>query len=149
MFAPGKHATTYAERTMNPAFIELRHNHAILFVEDNPDDTDLTLRALRKAGIPNEVVHVRDGAEALDYLFGAGRHAGRDVKLLPQLILLDLKLSKVDGFEVLRRVRSDSAHADRPRGHPDFVEGGPGPDRSLQPIREQFHSQARGFRPVF
>ena len=92
---------------MNPGLTELRHNHAILLVEDNPDDADLTLRALLKAGILNEVVHVGDGAEALDYLFGTGPHAGRDANLLPQLILLDLKLPKVDGFEVLRRVRSD------------------------------------------
>lgn len=80
-------------------------NKAILLVEDNPDDEALTLRAFKKNKIKNEVVVVRDGAEALDFLFGTGRHAGRDVNDLPQVVLLDLKLPKVDGLEVLRRVR--------------------------------------------
>jgi two-component system response regulator len=79
----------------------------ILLVEDNPDDEALTLRALRKGNIRNEVVVARDGAEALDYLFGTGAHAGRDLSLLPQVVLLDLKLPKVDGLEVLRRLRAD------------------------------------------
>jgi two-component system response regulator len=78
----------------------------ILLVEDNPDDEALTLRAFKKNKIKNNVVVVRDGAEALDYLFGTGRHAGRDVTGLPQVMLLDLKLPKVDGLEVLRRVRA-------------------------------------------
>ncbi len=79
----------------------------ILLVEDNPDDEALTLRAFKKNNIKNGVVVARDGAEALDYLFGAGKHAGRDVKDLPQVVLLDLKLPKVDGLEVLRRIRAD------------------------------------------
>lgn len=79
----------------------------ILLVEDNPDDEALTLRALEKNRIKNEVMVVRDGVEALDYLFGTGAHVGRDVALVPRIILLDLKLPKVDGIEVLRRLRSD------------------------------------------
>ena len=79
----------------------------ILLVEDNADDEVLTLRALKKNNIRNEVVVARDGSEALDYLFATGIHAGRDLRVMPQLILLDLKLPKVDGFEVLNRVRSN------------------------------------------
>lgn len=79
----------------------------ILLVEDNPDDEVLTLRALKKNNIGNEVVVARDGAEALDYLFGAGAYAGRDLSVMPQVVLLDLKLPKVDGLEVLRRMRAD------------------------------------------
>jgi two-component system, response regulator len=81
----------------------------ILLVEDNADDEVLTLRALKKNNIRNEVVIARDGSEALDYLFGTGVHAGRDLTVMPQIILLDLKLPKVDGFEVLHRVRSNAA----------------------------------------
>ena len=80
---------------------------AILLVEDNPDDEALTLRALRKNNIRNEVVVAHNGVEALDYLFGAGTHANRDMSILPQVILLDLKLPKIDGLEVLRRLRAD------------------------------------------
>ena len=79
----------------------------ILLVEDNPDDEALTLRALRRNNISNEVVVARDGAEALEYLFGEGRHAGRDTRDQPGLILLDLKLQKIDGLEVLKRLRAD------------------------------------------
>src|SRR5256712_12932099 len=79
----------------------------ILLVEDNPDDEALTLRALMKNKISNEVVTVRDGVEALDYLFGTGIYAGRDTLDTPQIILLDLKLPKISGLEVLRRVRGD------------------------------------------
>jgi two-component system, response regulator len=78
----------------------------ILLVEDNADDEVLTLRALKKNNIRNEVIVARDGSEALDYLFGTGTHAGRDLSVMPQIILLDLKLPKVDGFEVLNRVRA-------------------------------------------
>jgi CheY-like chemotaxis protein len=81
----------------------------ILLVEDNTDDEMLTLRALKKNNIRNEVVVARDGSEALDYLFATGIHAGRDLRVMPQIILLDLKLPKVDGFEVLNRVRSNEA----------------------------------------
>ena len=79
----------------------------ILLVEDNPDDAKLTLRALEKNNISNEVIVASDGVEALDYLFGRGSHAGRKVEEVPQLMLLDLNLPKVDGFEVLRAVRAD------------------------------------------
>ena len=79
----------------------------ILLVEDNPDDEVLTVRALKKNNILNDMVVARDGAEALDYLFGAGSYADRDMTVMPQLILLDLKLPKIDGLEVLRRVRGD------------------------------------------
>jgi len=79
----------------------------ILLVEDNPDDETLTLRALRRHNMLNEVVVARDGAEALEYLFGEGGHAGRDTSIQPSLVLLDLKLQKIDGLEVLRRVRAD------------------------------------------
>jgi two-component system, response regulator len=83
-------------------------NHKlILLVEDNADDEALTLRALNKNKIANRIVVVRDGAEALDYLFVTGTYADRDPFELPQVILLDLKLPKVDGLEVLRRLRSD------------------------------------------
>lgn len=80
----------------------------ILLVEDNPDDEALTLRALKKNNILNDVVVARDGVEALDYLLGSGAHAGRDPRAAPQLVLLDLKLPKVDGLEVLRRLRADA-----------------------------------------
>ncbi|MEH2278251.1 MAG: response regulator [Nostoc sp.] len=79
----------------------------ILLVEDNPDDEALTLRALKKNNILNEVVVARDGVEALDYLFGKGVYADRDMSLMPNLILLDLKLPKMDGLEVLRHLRAD------------------------------------------
>lgn len=79
----------------------------ILLVEDNRDDELLTLRALKKNRILNEVVVARDGAEALDYLFGAGPHEGRDLSVMPQVILLDLNLPRVSGLEVLRRLRKD------------------------------------------
>jgi two-component system response regulator len=79
----------------------------ILLVEDNPDDEALTIRALKKNNIRNEVVVARDGAEALDYLFGLHAYEGRDVSAVPQLVLLDLKLPKVDGLQVLRGIRAD------------------------------------------
>ena len=79
----------------------------ILLVEDNPDDEDLTIMALRENNMTNEVVVAHDGAEALDYLFGTGQYAGRDLAVMPALTLLDLKLPKLSGLEVLRRIRAD------------------------------------------
>jgi two-component system, response regulator len=79
----------------------------ILLVEDNPDDEALTLRALEKNNIKNDVVVLHDGTEALDYLFGTGSYTGRDLTVMPQVTLLDLKLPKVDGLEVLRRLRAN------------------------------------------
>ena len=79
----------------------------ILLVEDNPDDEALTLRALKKNKVANRVIVARDGEEALDYLFGTGAYAGRDVRDTPTVVLLDLKLPKVDGLEVLRRIRAN------------------------------------------
>lgn len=84
------------------------NNKTILLVEDNPDDIALTLRALKKNHIANEVAIAHDGVEALDYLFGTGQHAGRDVTQVPAIVLLDLKLPKVDGLDVLRRLRADA-----------------------------------------
>ena len=78
----------------------------ILLIEDNPDDEALTLRAFGKNGITNPVVIAHDGVEAIDYLNGTGTHAGRDLTVMPVLILLDLKLPRIDGLEVLRRIRA-------------------------------------------
>jgi two-component system response regulator len=80
---------------------------AILLVEDNPDDIALTIRAFRKSNIMNDIVQAHDGSEALDYLFGTGQYAGRDLSMMPTLILLDLKMPKVDGLEVLRQLRAN------------------------------------------
>ena len=79
----------------------------IFLIKDNRDDEALTLRALKQNNIMNEVIVAHDGAEALDFLFGTGPHAGRDLTVMPQVILLDLKLPKVDGLEVLRRLRAN------------------------------------------
>lgn len=79
----------------------------ILLIEDNPDDVELTRRALSRSNVANELVVVTDGAEALDYLFARGEYATRDMRVTPEVVLLDLKLPKVDGLEVLRRIRSD------------------------------------------
>ncbi len=82
-------------------------NREILLVEDNPDDVELTLHAFEEYNISNEIEVVEDGAEALDYLFATGAYAGRDMSEMPAVVLLDLKLPKVDGLEVLRRIRDD------------------------------------------
>lgn len=86
----------------------MKRSQIILLVEDNPDDVDLTLRAFAKSKIANEVVVVRDGEEALDYLFATRAYAARDPAMIPEVVLLDLKLPKVDGLEVLRRIRADA-----------------------------------------
>lgn len=80
----------------------------ILLVEDNPDDLEMTLRALRKANLANRIQIARDGAEALEFIFCQGAHAERRIEQVPKLVLLDLKLPKIDGLEVLRRVKSDA-----------------------------------------
>lgn len=79
----------------------------ILLVEDNPQEAELTIRALKKRTLANHFVHVHDGQEAIDFLFGTGCYAGRDVRELPKVVLLDLKLPKLDGIEVLRRLRAN------------------------------------------
>jgi two-component system response regulator len=83
-------------------------NHRILLVEDNPDHRELTLMSLAENKVGNDVVVAGDGLEAVEYLFGSGRHAGRDARDVPALILLDLKLPKLNGIEVLRRIRDDA-----------------------------------------
>jgi two-component system, response regulator len=85
----------------------MNRSNIILLVEDNADDAELTLRAFRKSKILNEIVVVTDGVEALDYVFATGTHAGRDPKAMPEVILLDLKLPRIGGLEVLRRLRAD------------------------------------------
>ena len=102
----------------------------ILLVEDNPDDAELTLRALKKHNLANGVFHVKDGAEALDFLFGSGTYAGRSATAPPRVVMLDLKLPKLDGREVLRRIKSDERTKDTPvviltssREERDIVEG--------------------------
>ena len=87
--------------------MERKTNRTILLVEDNPDDVELTLRALKQYNIRNEIAVVRDGAEALDYLFATGAYSDRDTTTMPAVVILDLKLPKVDGLEVLQRMRAD------------------------------------------
>ena len=79
----------------------------ILLVEDNPNDAELTLRALKKSNLANRVFHAKDGAEALEFIFAEGAYAGRSVENTPKVILLDLKLPKVNGIEVLQRIKTD------------------------------------------
>ena len=93
---------------INPSEVE------ILLVEDSAEDAQLTLRALRKHNLANRVFHVKDGAEALDFVFAKGAYAGRNVANVPKVIFLDLKLPKVDGLQVLERIRSDGASREVP-----------------------------------
>ena len=102
-------------------------DRTILLVEDNPDDQLLTLRALAKNHIGNEVIVIKDGVEALDYLFCTGAYADRDPANLPELILLDLRLPKVDGIEVLRRIRTN----ERTRSLPVIILTASSSDRDL------------------
>lgn len=102
----------------------------ILLVEDNPNDAELTLHALRKGKLANQIHLVRDGAEALDFLFGTGEYAGRDLNQRPRVVLLDIKLPKVDGLEVLRQIKADERTRSIPvvmltssREDRDIVEG--------------------------
>lgn len=85
----------------------MNHTLEILLVEDNPHDAELTIRALKQRNLANHMVHVQDGKSALDFLFGEGAYEGRDVHHQPKVVLLDLKLPKIDGIEVLRRIRGD------------------------------------------
>ncbi len=84
----------------------MERERIILLVEDNPNDELLTMRALKKNKISNGIMVARDGVEALDYLFGTGEYAGRDLSVMPEFILLDLRLPKIDGLEVLQRIRA-------------------------------------------
>jgi two-component system response regulator len=85
----------------------MNRNHIILLVEDSADDVELTLRAFEKANVANKIVVAGDGEMAIDYLFATGRHAGRDPTVMPRVVLMDLKLPKLDGLGVLRRMRAD------------------------------------------
>jgi two-component system response regulator len=80
----------------------------VLLVEDNPQDAELTIRALKRHNLANRLIHVEDGAEALDFLFGRGNYEGRRIDISPKVVLLDLKLPKVNGLEVLRAMKNDS-----------------------------------------
>jgi two-component system, response regulator len=80
----------------------------IVLVEDNPDDAALAIRALKKQNLGNKLIHLQDGAEALDFIYGTGEYTGRNVESTPKVILLDLKMPKVGGIEVLRKIKSDA-----------------------------------------
>lgn len=85
----------------------MSRNRVILLVEDNPNDVELTLRAFEKSNVTNQIVVARDGEQAIQYLFSTGPHASRDPKVMPEVVLLDMKLPKIDGLGVLRRMRAD------------------------------------------
>ena len=114
----------------------------ILLVEDNPDDEELTLRALARNNIGNQVVVVRDGQDAVDWLEATGPYGSRDPDDVPALILLDLKLPKIDGLEVLRRLRARPAHGDCAGRDPDIIEGRPGSGERLLWRREFVRAEA-------
>jgi CheY-like chemotaxis protein len=120
----------------------------ILSVEDDPDDEILTLRALQRANIANRIVVARDGVEALQYLLGSGgAYEGRDTSIQPLMILLDLKLPKLDGIEVLRRLRAD-ARLLASCCHSHLLERGRGPDRQLRARGQQIHPEAGRVQPL-
>ncbi len=101
MVSKPKSHTKPMSTKMNPDEIE------IVLVEDNPDDAELTIRALRKANVSNPLIHLEDGAEALDFIFCTGKYSDRNGNIKPRLILLDLNMPKVNGIEVLRQLKSD------------------------------------------
>ena len=111
----------------------------ILLVEDNPSDIELTQRAFAKSHIANELVVAEDGQEALDYLFGADAHTGRNVRDLPTLVLLDLKLPRVEGMEVLRRIRANP-RTSRAGGDSDHIQRRTGRGAKLRSGGQQLHS---------
>jgi two-component system response regulator len=94
--------------------MNISHQVEILLVEDNPNDAELTLRAFRARNLANQVFVARDGAEALDFFFGDGPHPLRDIGVVPKVVLLDLRLPKVDGLEVLRRLKTDERTRELP-----------------------------------
>jgi len=98
-----------AQPSIFPLVIPMTNEIEILLVEDNPDDEELTLLTLNNHNIASNIKVVRDGVEALDYMFGKGQYAGRDITQRPKLILLDLKLPKLDGIQVLEKIKSDTA----------------------------------------
>ena len=120
----------------------------ILLVEDNPDDEALTLRAVRKNKIANQVIIARDGVEALDYAFGTGAYSDRDMSSMPQMVLLDLKLPRLDGLQVLKRLKADKADAVNSGRDTDVLQGGKRPDSRIPAGSEQLRAQAGGLQRV-
>ncbi len=116
----------------------------ILLIEDNPDDEALTLRAFKKNNIMNEVIVARDGQQAIDYFFGENSSENP----VPAVVLLDLKLPKIEGLEVLRRDPSRCTNELDADSHPHFLKGRAGCHQWLQPRRQQLHPQTGGLQPV-